>query len=120
MAEGYVNIPMGDRAAVRLVGWYDRDGGYIDNVPGSRTYPTCNCTDTNTAFAEDDYNDVETYGGRVALRFDLNENWTVTPGADGPEHLRQRRCSPMTPTSATSRSPTSDPNIRTTTGTRRR
>jgi outer membrane receptor protein involved in Fe transport len=79
VAEGHLNAPMGDRAAVRLVGWYDRDGGYIDNVLGSRLYPTCNCTDTNTAFAEDDYNDVETYGGRAALRFDLNENWTVTP-----------------------------------------
>src|SRR5690606_40637613 len=25
------------------------------------------------------YNDVETYGGRAALKIDLNDSWTVTP-----------------------------------------
>ncbi len=33
----------------------------------------------NADFAEDDYNDVTTYGARAALRIDLNDNWTVTP-----------------------------------------
>ncbi len=37
VAEAVVNIPLGDRAALRVVGWYDRDGGYIDNVTGTRT-----------------------------------------------------------------------------------
>ena len=31
-AEGFVNIPIADNAAVRLVGWYEHDAGYIDNV----------------------------------------------------------------------------------------
>src|SRR5262249_38288931 len=49
-AEGFVNIPLGDIAAVRLVGWVEHDAGYIDNVPGTsangcivngiRTFPT--------------------------------------------------------------------------------
>ena len=83
VAEGYANIPLGERAAIRLVGWYDRDGGYIDNVLGTRTYPTWGGTASNAALAEDDYNDVETYGGRVALRIDLNDSWTVTPAVMG-------------------------------------
>ncbi len=90
--EGYVNIPLGNRAAVRLVGWSQHDAGYIDNVQGTRTYPTCAaglaaipptavapCTLDNAAIAEDDYNDVDTYGFRAALGIELNDNWTVTP-----------------------------------------
>ena len=38
--EGFVNIPLSDKAALRVVGWDEHDGGYIDNVLGSRTYPT--------------------------------------------------------------------------------
>ena len=48
--EGFVNIPLTDFAAIRLVGWDERDAGYIDNVAGTdangciangvRTFPT--------------------------------------------------------------------------------
>jgi len=78
-AEGYVNVPVAEGVAVRLVGWYERDGGYIDNVPGTRSYPTSGVTIDNDAFVEDDYNSSETYGARLALGIDLDENWTVTP-----------------------------------------
>ena len=67
----------GERAALRLVGWYRHDAGYIDNIAGSRTYPTSGITQTNAAFVEEDYNDVETYGGRIALGIDLNDSWTI-------------------------------------------
>ena len=33
VAEGFVNLPMGDNAALRLVGWYVSDAGWIDNEP---------------------------------------------------------------------------------------
>ena len=77
--ETYLNQPLSDRAAFRIVAWYQKDGGYIDNVRGTRTFPTSGITINNNALAEDDFNDVETYGARAALRVDLNENWTVTP-----------------------------------------
>jgi outer membrane receptor protein involved in Fe transport len=77
--EGFINAPISDRAAIRLVGWYDRDGGYIDNVPGSFTFPSSGITFTNAPFVEDNYNDVETFGARAALKIDLDDNWTVTP-----------------------------------------
>ncbi len=83
VAEGFVNVPFGERAAARLVGWYRRDGGYIDNIAGSRTYPTSGVTLSNTPYVEDDYNDVETYGARLALGIDLNDNWTVRPTVIG-------------------------------------
>ena len=79
--EGYANIPINSQAAIRLVGWYQHDGGYIDNIKGTRTYPTSGATidNTVTGTAEKNYNDVDTYGGRAALKFDLNDNWTITP-----------------------------------------
>ena len=79
VAEGFVNAPLSESAAVRVVGWYRRDAGYIDNIAGSRTYATSGITRNNAAYVEDNYNDVETYGARIALGIDLNESWTIKP-----------------------------------------
>jgi outer membrane receptor protein involved in Fe transport len=105
-AEGYINIPINSAAAIRLVGWYERDGGYIDNVPGSMSYPatysngapgapfTINNGPTpsnpapNTRYtgtAKNAYNDVETVGARAALRIALGDHWTITPTLQGQE-----------------------------------
>ncbi len=93
-AEAFVNVPLSERAAIRLVGFYEREGGYIDNVPGERTYLRPHTVDdgeggttvvedpltvNNNEFAKDDFNTVETYGGRAALKFDVNDNWTISP-----------------------------------------
>jgi iron complex outermembrane recepter protein len=93
IAEGYANAPISDNAAIRLVGWYKHDAGYIDNELATRTFPINmfdaggNLVDlpgddisiNNAALAEDNYNEVDTYGARAALRIDLNDSWTVTP-----------------------------------------
>lgn len=79
VAEGFVNLPIGERAAIRLVGFAKRDAGFIDNVPGTRTYPVSGVTIDNSDLVEEDYNDVDTFGARAALRIDLNDNWTITP-----------------------------------------
>lgn len=84
--EGFINLPVSSNIAARVVAWYRRDGGYIDNIPGTRTYPSSGITisnddpsDPDLDLAEDDYNDVYTYGARAALRIELNDNWTITP-----------------------------------------
>ena len=77
--EGFINAPLSESAALRLVGWYRDDGGYIDNLPGARTYPTSGVTQNNAALVEKNYNDAETYGARLALGIDLSENWTIKP-----------------------------------------
>ncbi|MBA4163240.1 MAG: TonB-dependent receptor [Erythrobacter sp.] len=79
IAEGFYNAKLSDSAALRLVAWYRKDAGFIDNIPGSRTYPTSGITQDNAEFVEEDYNDVETYGARLALGIELNESWTVRP-----------------------------------------
>jgi len=107
--EGFVNIPLTDAMAVRLVGYIDYAGGYINNDYVSNTYeryaplndPTppgvtlpssctpysgngvpgtvCPLTVNNGSVARPRANDVESYGGRAALKIDLNDNWTITP-----------------------------------------
>lgn len=79
LAEGFVNIPVNDRAAVRLVAWDEHDGGYIDNVLGSRTFRTSGQTLTNQGKTRSAFNPADTIGGRGAVRIDLNDNWTITP-----------------------------------------
>jgi outer membrane receptor protein involved in Fe transport len=81
--EGYVNVPLSDRAAVRLVAWADHQAGYIDNVPGSITFPTGPITINNNALVEDDYNETDVVGARAALKIDLDDNWTITPALMG-------------------------------------
>jgi iron complex outermembrane receptor protein len=83
VAEGFVNIPMSDSAAIRLVGWEKRDAGWIDNVRGTRTYPTSGIVDDNFDLAEDNYNEADTVGARLAARFNLGENWSITPSVMG-------------------------------------
>jgi outer membrane receptor protein involved in Fe transport len=79
VAEGFVNIPINDRVAVRLVGFDERDAGFIDNVPATRTFATSGQTIDNTPFARKDFNGSQTFGGRAAVKFDVNDSWTVTP-----------------------------------------
>src|SRR5215213_7016859 len=101
--EGMINLPIGKSMAFRAVGFYQHDAGFIDNVFGSRTYCgdpipvpdtspdadpdatiTIGCvkngpTVTNAGLPKKNFNEVDTYGGRAALKVDLNENWTATP-----------------------------------------
>ena len=77
--EGFINLPLSTNVAARIVAWNRHDAGYIDNVAGSLTFPTSGITFTNDRFVEKDYNDVDTYGARAALKIDLDDNWTITP-----------------------------------------
>jgi len=85
--EGMINFPLGDRIAFRGVAFYQKDAGYIDNIHASRTYygPAAPfsgfapLTITNTGLEKNNFNDQELYGGRAALKVDLNDNWTATP-----------------------------------------
>jgi hypothetical protein len=79
LAEGFVNLPLSPTAAVRLVGWTEHDSGFIDNLPGTRTYPTSGITISNTAVAKKHYNDVTKTGARASLKLQLGDQWTVTP-----------------------------------------
>jgi iron complex outermembrane recepter protein len=95
--EGYVNIPLAENIAVRLVGFYDHQGGYINNVQTTNTYlrgiPALGIPNDPIAVSNygnapgaaepnvtgSNFNPVSTYGGRGALKIELNDNWTISP-----------------------------------------
>lgn len=81
--EGFVNIPISDVAAVRLVGWDEKDAGFIDNVHGTALFGTSGITVDNANIVRKHANDVETKGGRAALKVDLDDNWTILPQVMG-------------------------------------
>ena len=95
--EGFANIPLGERAALRVVAWYLNEGGWIDNVAGTRTYQLEGGYGYNAAYyppapygrthtidnnhlVDDNINELEKTGLRAALRVNLTDNWTGTIG----------------------------------------
>ncbi len=92
--EGMVNLPLSTSAALRLVGWYQRDAGFIDSVAGSRSFiipagtvlaPGYTGTVTNPGQVKKDINTNDVVGGRAALKIDLDSNWTVDATVIGQE-----------------------------------
>ncbi len=79
VVQGFGNFPISDSAAVRLVAWSRHDAGYVDNVYGTRTFPTSGITINNSNRVENNYNTSDTNGLRAALKVDLNDNWTISP-----------------------------------------
>src|SRR5450631_3427432 len=101
--DGMVNLPLSPILAVRLVGWREHDGGFIDNVAGTNasagvvngvlTFPSWSTAPgndgsigkgsiSNAAYVKNNYNTVDTKGGRAALKLDVGD-WTVTPTVMG-------------------------------------
>ena len=73
-ASGHLNIPVTGNLAIRAVGFYSHEGGYIDNVLGR----TLHGDRDNAEFVEDDWNSYDTTGGRIAARWAINPNWEST------------------------------------------
>jgi outer membrane receptor protein involved in Fe transport len=62
--KGAINIPMGENAAIRAVGYYTRYGGFINAIGPA---------------GKDDINSGERYGGRIALTFEPTDDISITP-----------------------------------------
>ncbi len=106
--EAMLNVPLGENFAVRGVVYYDRKGGWIDNVAGTvdasesaRFRPEGTVRDNgvpvsaqragfqstadlsgvtflpanNDSLVEEDFNETTYTGGRIAARWDMNDNW---------------------------------------------
>ena len=79
--------------AVRAMGFYRKDGGYIDNTPnngkfndGRSSVLTLGDNNPNTSFkldnasiAKDDYNTIEGYGGRIQVLWQPFDGWDIMP-----------------------------------------
>ncbi|MBA4165096.1 MAG: TonB-dependent receptor [Erythrobacter sp.] len=63
-AKGALNVPLGDNAAARVVGYYTQYGGFINAVGPA---------------GGKDINDGERYGGRIAIKIEAGDSVTLTP-----------------------------------------
>lgn len=89
----FVNVPIADNLAVRAMGFYRRDGGYIDNTPNNGKFndgksstltlgdnnPNTKFTLDNSSIAKNDYNDIEAYGGKLQILWQPADGWDVMP-----------------------------------------
>jgi iron complex outermembrane receptor protein len=83
--EGFMNLPVSDNAAIRLVAWTKKDGGYIDNIAGTRTYGLftdggnfSTVEENNDDLIKENFNELTNSGARVALKVNLNDDWIAT------------------------------------------
>lgn len=84
-----LNVPLlEDKLAMRVVGYKDHDGGFVDNVPG-RTADSYGLAGVNKAPAqfgtldnsksvEDRWNDADVWGARIHALWNINDNWSAT------------------------------------------
>lgn len=77
---GWINIPISDDFAMRVVGFWSEEGGYVDNVLGE-TFYSANIDgaafDTNADVAENNQNVYRTTGGRVSGLWTINPDWNL-------------------------------------------
>jgi len=80
------NVPLiEDRMAMRIVGYSDHDGGFIDNVFGHTpdasavggSYPSGWGSLDNSASLEKNWNDADVQGGRLSLLWEMNDRWSA-------------------------------------------
>jgi iron complex outermembrane receptor protein len=84
------NFPLvEDKLALRVTGFSDHDGGFIDNVFGHTpdapadtntnvTYPVGFGTLDNTDAIEENWNDADIVGGRAILQWDMTDKWSAS------------------------------------------
>jgi len=82
-----VNMPLSDTVAIRLSGFSATDAGYIDNVLGTTVVDDVfgsglGGLKDNADMLDDDYNKVDWSGGRAAVRWLVDDNWSVTATAN--------------------------------------
>lgn len=97
--EAFINLPVTDKLAVRLVGYSENQGGWIDNTlndpanggwngsavvvdrvsggplpdPQNQTIPL----PSNDAFVEDNFNDASYSGGRISVNYLISPEWDI-------------------------------------------
>jgi outer membrane receptor protein involved in Fe transport len=92
-AQGFINIPVTETLAIRAMGYYRKEGGYVDNVPNNGKFndgrpavlalgdenPLTSFTLNNASKAKNNYNSIDEVGGRLSLLWEPVEGWSINP-----------------------------------------
>jgi iron complex outermembrane receptor protein len=93
---GFLNFTVTDNFAIRVVGYSNKDGGYIDNVYSTAPHSVCaddaacqhdgwglpsghlnSATPDNAGLEEKNFNDYTMTGARITALWNINENWSA-------------------------------------------
>ena len=74
--EGFINIPISDNIAARIVGYSVTESGFIDLVGGTKTFSASNFS--VPLHEKEDSNESTSEGFRASVRAWLNDNLTAT------------------------------------------
>jgi outer membrane receptor protein involved in Fe transport len=90
--EAFVNIPVANNLAVRLVGYDRNDGGFINNTPNDGKFndgtsstitlggdPSHTYTLNNASIAQNSYNPIHEVGGRFEALWQVTPDWSILP-----------------------------------------
>ena len=91
--DAFVNVPLTERLAARVVVYSDNQGGWIDNIPATFT-PSAEVVDRNSVgygpvltgadtvmsvrndtLVQDDWNEASYRGARLSLSYTIGDNW---------------------------------------------
>lgn len=76
-AAAVVNAPLGDKAAVRIDGFYRKDHGYVDSIGNNPLFNLLTGEELGRTLVAKDINDRKSYGGRASLLFDPTSNLSI-------------------------------------------
>ena len=85
--KGLVNVPLGDRFAVRASGSWRSDGGYVDSI-GNNPIPSLTTPGValvDGTLVEDDINSADTSGGRFSALYTPSDRFSLTLVAQSQE-----------------------------------
>lgn len=92
-AQGFINIPVTETLAIRAMGYYRKEGGYVDNVANNGRFndgrpavlalgddnPRTSFTLNNASKTKNNYNSIDEVGGRLSLLWEPVEGWSFNP-----------------------------------------
>jgi iron complex outermembrane recepter protein len=76
-AAAVFNAPLGDKAAVRVDGFYRKDHGYVDSIGNNPLLNLLTGEELGRTLVAKDINDRKSYGGRASVLFNPTENLSI-------------------------------------------
>jgi outer membrane receptor protein involved in Fe transport len=91
--EAYANLPVSNNFAVRVMAYYRKDGGFVNNTPNNGKFndgssstlnlgdnvPSTTYTLNNSNIAKNNYNPIYEYGTRVQALWEPAPGWEIMP-----------------------------------------